>query len=343
MEENKMRNKFNSIVTASMLVFLVTFSHANAAKNLDNYQEWLLDTLVIPGIDNPQGNYSSPVANKVNDNNQMLTDQDTNGHGSESFVDRIKAKVSASLKIVKTPLDMIKQIIEMFNSGCDGLDGIINCMATGAGMFGTGIDYVDTFKTALNEFKGGQKATQTLPGGTVVSKGTTEGNVVVNGTVSSQTARNAAKVQKTATDVQTSRNTTSLMANDEDVMMLGQVTFERAKDLQDNIDASVSTRAAIQAMGEGLANYMRFSALSHRQVVDRLQGIMQNTAQTNELLSQIVEQTIETQQSQVDLAKARYDAGMNTTEKGVEQWKTQTNTAATKLASGAGNLSSLGQ
>jgi hypothetical protein len=338
-----MRNKFNSTLVASILSFFVIFSSAYAAPNLDNYQEWLLDTLTIPGIDNPQGNYSSPVANKVNDNNQKLIDQDTNGHGSESFVDKIKAKVSASLKIVKTPLDMYKQIIAMFESGCDGLDGILNCFATGAGMFGTGIDYVDSFKKALNEFKGGQKATQTLPDGTVVSKGTTEGSVVVNGTVSGQTARNAAKVQKFATDVQTSRDATSLMANDDNVKMLGQVAFDRAKDLQDNIDSAVSTRAAVQAMGEGLANYMRFSALSHRQVVDRLQGIMQNTAQTNELLSQIVEQTIENQQSQVDLAKARYDSGMNTTEKGVEQWQKQTNTAATKLSDGAGDLTSLGQ
>jgi hypothetical protein len=344
MEENKMRNKFNTIFVVLAFAVFAENARASAVPNAPtvsfNYYDWQ-DTLAIPGFDNPQSNFSSGMAQEVNENNQAMIDQDKNGYGSQSMIERIKSKVMASMKLVKTPIDMVKAIIAMFNTGCDGLKGIIDCVSNATGMFSSeNISYFTDFQKNLAAITGGSNQTIALSGGGVITTGETEGNAMIGASAAAGTSGNVAKVQKMAKDVQTGRNLVSLVTNDPKVEKLGKDASDWAQQLQDNIDSAVSTRAAVQAMGEGIANQIRQHAVSHRQVIDRLQGIMQNTAQTNELLSQIVEKSISSDQAVIDQTYAEYQATMTETREGTQQFTTQIKGVSNTFRLGAGAMQS---
>jgi hypothetical protein len=92
--------------------------------------------------------------------------------------------------------------------------------------------------------------------------------------------------------------------------------------LDDALDTAVSTRAAVQALGNGFANYMRQSARGDAAVIDRLNGIMQQAVESNKQLQAIVNQEFKKrsdaqQQAEIVRAeqKAKGEAEVNTMSK----------------------------
>ena len=79
-----------------------------------------------------------------------------------------------------------------------------------------------------------------------------------------------------------------------------------AAKLEDGMNTAVSTRAAIQALGEGFANYMRQEARGDAAVISRLNGILLQGVETNKQLQVLADQQFDEKRAKVNQIKADY-------------------------------------
>lgn len=163
-------------------------------------------------------------------------------------------------------------------------------------------DYNKVFKSILD--RGGTPVP--IDNGSVTFKGP------IQAAAASMLREQAQNYQKSGeSELSTAKSTelTRKLNEDEEPQELVEaVTGEggTADTLEDRMREAVSTRAAIQSYGEGFAEYMRQSAVSHDQVVARLNAMLSQATYTNEQLKTLVQQAVQESAAQADAAMQQY-------------------------------------
>lgn len=178
-------------------------------------------------------------------------------------------------------------------------------------------DYNKLYKSILDQ------------GGTSVPTNT--GEIKFKGPIQAATAsmlrQQAQNYQKSGeSELNTAKSselTRKLNEDEEPKQLVEAVTGEggTADTLEDRMREAVSTRAAIQSYGEGFADYMRQTAVSHDQVVARLNAMLSQATYTNEQLKTLVQQAVQESAAEADAAMQEYYADVESTRgeaKGVE-------------------------
>lgn len=106
-----------------------------------------------------------------------------------------------------------------------------------------------------------------------------------------------------------------------------------ARTLEDRISAAVSTRAAVQNLGEGLADLMRQSVMSNEILTSRLTELVAQNVSTNQQLEQVVHSLIEQSNEEATKKVNEVQAVITETAAQADVIQAQLGAAATNLAS----------
>ncbi len=279
-------------VLASSGIFSNAFAATSPTFDLNTY-------LTLTGLNNPQQNNSSELANQDGQQWQELNDLTANRTATSDFEIMTK-KISTGLKVAKTGQDLFASLLALFNGGCEGIDGILSCMASGSGFV---LSSTKLYNDAKTELSG---TAPTAGKGVYATKPIVTGKGIVSSVQAEASAANAEVLTTSMEASNLSQSNADIQANDPNVLKIVKQGTEWAQELQDNADTAVSTRATVQALSEGFANSMRFDAVAHQQVVDRIQGVIQNTAQTNKLLAKIINQEVSSREADSELMSREY-------------------------------------
>jgi hypothetical protein len=274
-----------------MRTFLVSIAVTIAAFNAP---------VLATAAQDPYEDTKAIIKKLVEMNKQQRNDEKKD---SLSWVNDVVDDIQGFSDLIGAGTDLYNTILAIFGGGSASsiFDSILAANKKG-----------DFFQESYNNVFNKQSTTTTLPDGTVVNNAAGEGDQPVAAAIIGKNTEIDTKAAYTSVSTKSSEGIAKKYSEDTKPTelydwVMGEGTGTAAK-LEDGMQTAVSTRAAIQALGEGFANYMRQEARGDAAVISRLNGILLQSVETNKQLQVLADQQFDEKRAKINQIKAEYGA-----------------------------------
>jgi hypothetical protein len=220
---------------------------------------------------------------------------------SLSWVNDVVDDIQGFSDLIGAGTDLYNTILAIFNGGSASsiFDNILAANKKG-----------DFFQESYNNVFNKQPTTTTLPDGTTVTSAAGGGDQPVAAAIIGEATRIDTQAAYTSISTKSSQSIAKKYSEDTKPTELYDWVMGdsgTAVQLENGMKTAVSTRAAVQALGEGFAN-MRQAARGDAAVITRLNGILLQSVETNRQLQVLADQQFEQQKAKINQIKAEYGA-----------------------------------
>jgi hypothetical protein len=221
---------------------------------------------------------------------------------SLSWVNDVVDDIQGFSDLIGAGTDLYNTILAIFGGGSASsiYDNILTANKKG-----------DFFQESYNNVFNKQPTTTTLPDGTTVIQAAGGGDQPVAAAIIGESTKIDKNAAYTTMSTKSSESIAKKYSEDTKPTELYDWVMGdsgTAVQLENGMQTAVSTRAAVQALGEGFANYMRQAARGDAAVITRLNGILMQSVETNKQLQVLADQQFEQQRAKVNQIKAEYGA-----------------------------------